>query len=384
VLQILKQNICFTMSSSATTYFSNGTPGSSSSSGPLGYWSNQNYHFYQHYAYQNGGGIVPSQFPYQQHHGMTESGETVYQLHESENPRIHAPTDQSTIDTLAPNTKYSTNLPSISYSVVGFNQQQIPRKPTSSPSSLQSGLDISDEYFPNRYNLSSSTSPMFQNHYQQTNHGLGSPQPEGRMVHISRSPSPRRTDHDVTFPSINQQSVVEVKKESTSPILGMLLNRPNASKGSPSALSSVGQSVAYHEYYSPSGLVSPTASRFTNKDGSVEERDVALRHQYDVDARTSTSSKTTDSEELPSRQDFGNISPPQNQTEFIHNRFENRKLPLECMQPAISYGGDGGAKITSQIQQSSFYPWMKSYTGELLHLHHSCGHSFFKVWFNEL
>jgi hypothetical protein len=302
---------------------------------------------------------------------MTESGETIYQLHESESARVHAQTeDQNTTNTLDPNTKYSTNLPSISYSVVGFNQQQIPRKPVSSPSSLQSGLDISNECFPDRYNLNASTSPLFQNHYQQTNHGLGSPQPEARVMQISRSPSPRRTDHDVTFPSTNQQQVVEVKKETTSPILGMLLNRPHANRGSPSALPSVGQSGGFHEFYNPSGLVLPTAPAFASKDGNVEERDVALRHQYEVDARTSISSKTTDHEELPSRQDFGNISPPQNQTEFLHNRFENRKLPLECMQPAIPYGGDcgEGAKITSQIQQSSFYPWMKSYTGELFHL----------------
>lgn len=365
------------MSSSATAYFSNATPGSSTSSGPLGYWSNQNYHLYQHYAYQNGGGIIPPQFSYQQHHGVTESGETVYPTHESENARILAPTeDQNTT-----NTKYSTNLPSISYSVVGFNQQQIPRKPISSPSSLQSCLDISNECFPDRFNLNSSTSPLYQNHYQQTNHGIGSPQPEARMMRISRSPSPRRTDHDVTFPSINQQPVVAVKKEPTSPILGMLLNRPHANRGSPSALPSVGQSGGLHEFYSPSGLVLQTTPGFATKDGSVEERDVALRHQYDVDVRTSTSSRTTDSEEPHSRQDFGNISPPQNQTEFLHNRFENRKLPLECMQPAIQYGDGGeGAKITSQIQQSSFYPWMKSYTGELLHLHHSLRPQIFQIF----
>jgi hypothetical protein len=358
------------MSSSATTYFSNTTPGSSTSSGPLGYWSNQSYHLYQHYAYQNGGGIIPPQFSYQQHHGMTESGETAYQTHENENA---ATEEQITTNSLASNTKYFTNSQLISpYSVVGFNQQQIARKPISSPSSLQNGLDTSNECFPDRYNLNSSTSPLFQNHYQQASHGLGSPQPEAGMMQISRSPSPRRTDHDVTFPSINQQAVVEVKKEPTSPILGMLLNRPHATRESPSALPSVGQSGGFLEFYSPSGLALSTAP---NKDVSVEERDVALRHHYDVDVRTSTSSRTTDSEELHSRQDFGNISPPQNQTEFLHNRFENRKLPLECMQPAIQYGGDGGerAKITSQIQQSSFYPWMKSYTGELLHLHHSLG-----------
>lgn len=362
------------MSSSAATYFSNTTPRSPTSSGPLGYWSNQSFHLYQHYACQNGGGIVPSQFSYQQHHGMTESGETVYQHHESENARIHTPTEDQNATT-----KYSTNLPPTSYTVVGFSHQQIPRKLDSSPSSLQSGLDMSGEYFPNRYNLNSSTSPLFQNNYQHTNHGIGSPQQEARMVQISRSPSPRRTEHDVNFPPINQQPVTEVKKECTSPILGMLLNRPHANKTSPSALSSVGQSCGFQEFYSPSGLVLPAATGFADKDGSADERDSALRLQYDAEARTSTSSNTTDNEEHPSRQDFGDISPPQSQTEFLHNRFENRKLPLECMQPTIPYSGDGGegAKITSQIQHSSFYPWMKSYAGEFLHLHHSCGHGLF-------
>jgi hypothetical protein len=148
----------------------------------------------------------------------------------------------------------------------------------------------------------------------------------------------------------------------------------------------VGQSCGFQEFYSPSGLVLPSATGFTNKDGSAEEGDAVLRHQYDVDARTSTSSKTTDNEEQPSRQDFGNISPPQNPTEFLHNRFENRKLPLECMQPTIPYGGEGveGAKITSQMQHSSFYPWMKSYGGELLHLHHSCGYRLLKFSFDGL
>jgi hypothetical protein len=144
----------------------------------------------------------------------------------------------------------------------------------------------------------------------------------------------------------------------------------------------VGQSGGFHEFYSPSGLVLPNAPGFAKKNGSVEEREVALHHQYDVDVRTSTSSRTTDSDELQSRQDFGNISPPQNQTEFLHNRFENKKLPLECMQPAIQYGGDVGeaAKITSRIQQSSFYPWMKSYTGELLRLHQSLWPQIFQIF----
>jgi hypothetical protein len=357
------------MSSSATTYFSNGTSGNSTSSSPLGYWSNQNYHFYPHYAYQNGGGIVHQQFPYQQHNSITENAETLYQPHESGNSPTQAPTeDQNTTNILAPNTKYSTNLPSISYTIVGLNQQQISRKPTSSPSSLQSSLNMSDECFQNRYILNSSTSSMYQNHYQQANHGLRSPQPEARNIQIKRSPSPRRPDHDGSFPSVHPQPVVEVKKESTSPILGMLLNRSNAPKVSPSASHSAG----YQEFYSPSPS-GTTVREFGNKERSVVERDVALRHQYGVDAGTSASSKTSEGEEVAARQGFGNISPPQSQMEFQHGRFENRKLPLDCMQPVIPYGVDsgGGAKVASHIQQSNFYPWMKSYAGELLQLYHS-------------
>jgi hypothetical protein len=358
------------MSSSAATYFSNATPRSPTSNGPLGYWSNQSFHLYQHYACQNGGAIVPSQFSYQQHHGTAESGGTLYQHQESENARIHAPTQDQNVAA-----KYSTNLPPTSYTVVDFNHQQVPRKLDSSPSSLQTGLVMSGEYFPNRYNLNSSTSPLFPNNYQHTNHGIGSPQQDARMVQISRSPSPGRTQQDVTFPPLNHQTVNEVKKECTSPILGMILNRPQVSKTSPSALSSMGQSCGFQEFYSPSGLVLPAPTVFADKDGSAEERDSALRIQYDADVRTPTSCNTTDNEEQPSRQDFGDISPSQTKTEFLQNRFENRKLPLECMQPTIPYGGDGreGAKMTSQIQHSSFYPWMKSYAGEFLHLHHRWG-----------
>jgi hypothetical protein len=359
VFEDLKYNTFFTMSSSATTYFSNGTSGNSTSNTPLGYWSNQNYHFYQHYAYQNGGGIV-QQFPYQQHHGTTERGETVYQPHESENSLTHAPTeDQNATNMLAPNTKYSTNLPPISYTIVGLNQQQVSRKPISSPSSQQSGLHISDECFTNRYILNSSPS-MYQSHYQQTNNGLRSPESEARNIQIARSPSPRRPDHNGSFPS-SQQPVFEVKKESTSPILGMLLSRPSVPKVSPSA----NQSASYQEFYSPSPS-GATVPEFTNKDGSAEERDVALRHQYGVDAGTSTSSKTIEGEEVASRQGFRNSTPPHGVMEFPHRRFENRKLTPDCMQPVIPYSVDsgGGAKITSQMQQNSFYPWMKSYTGE--------------------
>jgi len=384
VLQTLKQFVCFAMSSSTMTYFSNGTTGSSTSSGPLGYWSNQNYNFYQHYAYQNVGGIVHPQFPYQQHHIMTENGDTVYQPHENESSPIQAPIeDQNATNTLAPSTKYSTNLSSVSYTSVGLSQQQISRKPASSPSSLQSSLNISDECFPIRYNLNSSTQSMFQTQYQQANDGLRSPQPEARNIHITGSP-PRRTDHDQAFPPINQQSVVDVKKEATSPILGMLLNRPNVPKISPSDLPSASQSAGFQEFYSHSSSSPTAAPEFTNKDGSVEEGDV-LRHQYGVDARTSTSSKTTDGERAaPSRQSFGNISPPQNQMEFPHSRFENRKLPLDCMQPGIPYGGDGGgsAKISSQIQHGSFYPWMKSCTGEFSYFVPSPSHVFWPILSN--
>ncbi|KDR08069.1 Homeobox protein Hox-B7a [Zootermopsis nevadensis] len=37
------------------------------------------------------------------------------------------------------------------------------------------------------------------------------------------------------------------------------------------------------------------------------------------------------------------------------------------MQPVIPYGVDGGgrAKVTSHIQQNNFYPWMKSYSGDV-------------------
>jgi hypothetical protein len=372
LLQDLKQNILFAMSSSATTYFSNGTPGGSASSGPLGYWGNQNYHFYQHYAYQNGGGIVHAQFPYQHDQSTMESAEILYQPQETENPSAHAPAeDKNTTSMLDPRTKYPTNLPSLSYTIVGFNQEQISRKPTPSPSSLQIGLDtrISDEGFINRYNLnSSSNTSMFQNHYEQINQELRSPPPEARNIHTASSPSPRRADHEATFPTISQEQAVEVKKESTSPILGMLLNRPSVPKVSPSALPPTSQSAGYQDYYSSTGSASTTVPEYTNKDGSLEERGIALRHQYSIDAGTSTSSKTNESEGLPSRQTFGNISPPQDQLDFPPSRLENRKLPLECMQPVIPYGGDGrdGAKITSHIQHTSFYPWMKSYAGEFL------------------
>jgi hypothetical protein len=381
VIQGLKKRFS-AMSSSATTYFSSTTPGNSTTSGPLGYWSNDNLHIYQHYVYQNGGGIVHPQFSYQQPHSVTESGETLYQLHENDNARIHAPTE----DQNATNTKYSSTLSPISYSVAGFNQQEIPRKLDSSPSLMQSSVEMSGECFPNKYHLSSSTSPLFANHYQQTTQGTGGPQPQARMMQMSRSPSPGGSQRDGTFPPIAQQPVVEVKKECTSPILGMLLNRPHANKASSSVLPSVVQSCGYHDFYSPTGLAVPTAAGFTNKDTNAEERD-RLRHPYEVDNTTSTSSKTNDNEEQPSRQDFGNISSPQNQTEFLHNRFENRKLPLECLQPTIPCGGDGGerAKITSQIHHSSsFYPWMKSYAGELIHVHHSCGHRYVKSLFNLL
>lgn len=360
VFRCLKYNICFAMSSSTTTFISNGTSGTSASSNPLGYWSNQNYHFYQHYAYQNGGGIVHQQFPYQQHHGMTENAGTVYQPQECGSSPIHAPAEgQNNTTMLAQNTKYSTNLPSMSYSVVGLNQ----KKPTSSPNSLQNCLNMSDERFHNRYISNSSTSSMYQNHYLQTNHGIRSPPPETRNTQITRSPSPRIPEHDGSFSSIHPQPVIDVKKESTSPILGMLLNRTNAPKVSPS----VSHSAGYQEFYSPSPS-GTTVREFTSKDRSAEERDVSLHHQYVDDAGTSTSAKTSEGEEVASRQGFGNISPPQSQMEFPHGRFEDRKLPLDCMQPVIPYGVDGGgrAKVTSHIQQNNFYPWMKSYSGELL------------------
>lgn len=374
LLQDLKQSSSLKMSSSATTYFSNGTPGGSASSGPLGYWGNQNYHFYQHYAYQNGGGIVQAQFPYQQDQSTMESAETLYQPQETENPSTQVPAeDQNTVSVIDPRTKYPTNLPSISYTIVGFNQEQRARKPTSSPSSLQIGLDTrtADESFTNRYNLnSSSNSSMFQNHYEQINQELRSPPPEVRSIHIASSPSPRRADNDATFPTIGQESAVEVKKEPTSPILGMLLNRPSVPKVSPSALPPASQSAGYQDFYSPTGSASTTVPEYTNKDGSLEERRMALRHQYSIDAGTSASSRTNETEDLPSRQTFGNISPPPEQADFSPSRLENRKLPLEYMQPVIPYGDDGrdGAKLTSHIQHTNFYPWMKSYAGKFLHL----------------
>lgn len=363
------KNLSVTMSSSATTFFSNGASGNSASNSPLGYWNNQNYHFYQHYSYQNGGGIVQQQFPYQQPHGMTENAERVYQPHESGNSPTHATAeDQNPANVLASNTKYSSNFPSISYALVDLNQQQALRKSTPSPSSLQSNLNMSDKCFQNRYVLNSSTPPMYQNHYQQTNHVLRSPHPEDRNIQITRSPSPRRPGHDTPFQSIHPQPVAEVKKESTSPILGMILNRSNAAKASPSA----SQSAGYQEFYSPSPP-STTVHEFTNKDGSVEQSDAALRHHYGVNAGTSTSSKKNEGEEVASRQGFRSISPRQSQVEFTHGTFENRKLSLDCMQPVIPYGIDsgGGAKITSQMQQSNFYPWMKSYTGMMFQPHYS-------------
>jgi hypothetical protein len=361
------------MSSSATTYFSNGTPGGSASSGALGYWGNQNYPFYQHYAYQSGGGIVHAQFPYQQDQSTMESAGTLYHPQETENSSTHAPAeDQNTTSMLDPRTKYSTNLPSISYTVVGFNQEQILRKPTSSPSALQVGLDtrISDEGFTDRYSLNlSSNSSMFQNHYEQINQELRSPQPGARNSHLSSSPSPRRADHDATFQTIGQEPV-EVKKEPKSPILGMLLTKPIVPKVSPRTLPPSSQSAGYQDFYSPTGSSSATVPEYTNTDRNLEDRDPALRHQYSTDAANSASSKTSDSEGLASRQTFRNISPPQDQLDFPPSRFENRKLPLECMQPVTQYGGEGGecAKITSHVQHSSFYPWMKSYTGEFLYL----------------
>ena len=362
------------MSSSATTYFSNGTPVGSASSGPLGYWGNQNCHFYQHYAYQNGGGIVHAQFPYQQDQSSMESAGTLYQPQETEDPSTHAAAENQNITSMIdPRTKYPTNLPSISYTIVGLNQEQIPRKPTPSPSSLQIGLDtrITDEGFTTRYGLnSSSNSSTFQNHYEQLKHELRSPPPDARNIHVPSSPSPRREDHDATFPTIGQEAAVEVKKEPRSPILGMLLKRPSVPKESSSALQPACQSADYQDFYSPTGSASTTVPEYSNKDGSLDERVIALRHQYGFGVGTSTSSKTNESEGLHSRQTFGNTPPSQDQLDFPPSRMENRQLPLECMQPVIPHGGDGrdGAKITSHIQHTNFYPWMKSYTGEFLYL----------------
>jgi len=376
LLQDLKQNILFTMSSSATTYFSNGTPGGSASSGPLGYWGNQNCHFYQHYAYQHGGGMVHAQFPYQQDQSAVESSGILYQPQETETPSTHAAAateDQNTTSVIDPRTKYPITLPSISYTIVGLNQEQIPRKPTPSPSSIQIGLDtrLSDEGFTNRYGLnSSSNSSTIQNHYDPIKHELRSPPPEARHIHVPSSPSPRRPDHEATFSTIGQEPAVEVKKEPRSPILGMLLNRPSVPKESPTALPPPCQVAGYQDFYSPTGSASTTVPEYSSKDRSLEERVIALRHQYGIDAATSTSSKTNDSEGLPSRQNFGNVSPSQDQLDFPPSRLENRQLPLECMQPVIPHGGDDrdGAKVTSHIQHTNFYPWMKSYTGEFLYL----------------
>ena len=212
---------------------------------------------------------------------------------------------------------------------------------TPSPNSQQRMSVAIDEYINNRYNAIP-TVAVYPNNYSMDSE-CKSPNTETSTSKTEINSSSER-DND----EINQPQTANNKKQ-LSPILGMILNKPQAHKIN--ALSANEQQKCYPSFYNVS---------FTNKSDSTHENKELRHQQYEVEQ--GSTSKTSDSEGVATGQNFGNVSQLDKQIVFPGGEFQNPKSSLDCVQSVLQYGGQEGEK--HKIQQHSFYPWMKSFTGE--------------------
>ena len=311
--------------SSSATYFSSGSAGNSSAGVQFAYWNSQNYQpFYPHY-YQSCGGC-PQQQPMNQTQDTQGNSVAFTDINAKENPAL-CNFDRRKINTNS--------------LVENVNEQQLTRKMTHSPK-LQQKFD---ECLTSRYNTFQ-TVGFYQNNYS-INHHRKCQSTEETLKSDMNCGSSLETQNDEIFPQISSG------KKLNSPILEMVLNRPEDHKTNSSP--SIENQKRYQGFYD---------STFAEKcENSEKVKDI--RQQYGMEEEST--SRMSDSEGgTASDKTFDNIPQSESQIGYPGDELQHTKTPMNCLQPSLTYDDQEGAK--QKLSHFNLYPWMKSFSGKALQL----------------